>query len=104
MGACSLDGEVVSEHVDLFETNVPFHRIMRRTGKLYTLTLVSAALGIISSVYVALWDFSTSNFHLWFDLVPCGFGMASLITSVLIVSFYSHRTIPLPHLGYDYRP
>jgi len=57
---------------------------MRRTGKLYTLTLVSAALSIISSIYVALWDFNTSEFHLWFDLVPCGFGIASLITSALI--------------------
>jgi len=57
---------------------------MRRTGKLYTLTLVSVALSIISSIYIALWDFDTSQFHLWFDVVPSGFGIASFITSMLI--------------------
>ena len=59
---------------------------MRRTGKLYTLTLVSTALCIISSVSVALWDFNTPKLHLWFDLVPTGFGTSSFNNSVLIVS------------------
>ncbi|KAF8639934.1 hypothetical protein AX17_001184 [Amanita inopinata Kibby_2008] len=58
--------------------------LMRRTGKLYTLTLASSALTIISTVLVALWNDESSQFHLWFDLVPQGFGMASLITSTLI--------------------
>ncbi|KZT26988.1 vacuolar amino acid permease [Neolentinus lepideus HHB14362 ss-1] len=58
--------------------------IMRRTGKLYTLTLCSAGSAILASALVCLWGDGTSNFHLWFDIVPQGFGMASLITSTLI--------------------
>ncbi|KAH7887923.1 vacuolar amino acid permease [Phlebopus sp. FC_14] len=57
---------------------------MRRTGKLYNLTLASAALTVLASVLVALWNDETSTFHLWFDIVPQGLGMASLITSTLI--------------------
>jgi hypothetical protein len=76
---------------------------MRRTGKLYTLTLVSVALSIISSIYIALWDFDTSQFHLWFDVVPSGFGIASFITSMLIVSLGGHQTVSLSHLWYDHR-
>ena len=94
---------MVSERVDSFEPNTLFHRIMRRTGKLYFLTLASAALGIFSSVFVALWDFNTSKFHLWFDLVPSGFGMASLINSVLIVNLCCLLDISLSYLRCDYR-
>lgn len=61
---------------------------MRRTGKLYTLTLVSSVLTIFASVMVCFWRDSTSTFHLWIDLVPQGFGMASFITSTLIVSLF----------------
>jgi MFS family permease len=58
--------------------------IMRRTGKLYTLTLVSAALAIYSSIQIAMWNENSPQWHLWVDIVPQGFGMASLITSTLI--------------------
>ncbi|KAK0468038.1 vacuolar amino acid permease [Desarmillaria tabescens] len=58
--------------------------VMRRTGKLYTLTLASSALTIVASVLVLFWNDSSSTFHLWLDIVPQGFGMASLITSTLI--------------------
>ncbi|OAX42903.1 vacuolar amino acid permease [Rhizopogon vinicolor AM-OR11-026] len=58
--------------------------MMRRTGKLYNLTLGSAALTIFASILVALWSDSTSKYHLWLDIVPQGFGMASLITTTLI--------------------
>ncbi|KAG8218370.1 major facilitator superfamily domain-containing protein [Butyriboletus roseoflavus] len=57
---------------------------MRKTGKLYNLTLGSAALCIFASVLVALWNDKTSTLHLWLDIVPQGFGMASLITTTLI--------------------
>jgi len=57
---------------------------MRRTGKLYTLTLVSAALAVCSSVQIVMWNEKSSQWHLWVDIVPQGFGMASLITSTLI--------------------
>lgn len=58
---------------------------MRRTGKLYTLTLASSAMTLVASVLVLFWNDSSSTFHLWLDIVPQGFGMASLITSTLIV-------------------
>ncbi|KAF8974403.1 vacuolar amino acid permease [Flammula alnicola] len=58
--------------------------LMRRTGKLYTLTLVSSGMSILASVFASRWNENSSAFHLWFDLVPQGFGMASFITSTLI--------------------
>lgn len=58
--------------------------IMRRTGKLYGLTLVSCAFGITAAVLVACWNEHTSQFHLWADVVPQGLGMASVITTTLI--------------------
>ncbi|KIL00356.1 hypothetical protein PAXRUDRAFT_29848 [Paxillus rubicundulus Ve08.2h10] len=62
---------------------------MRRTGKLYNLTLASAALCVVASILVASWNDQTSNFHLWLDIVPQGFGMSSLITSTLIAMIAS---------------
>ncbi|KAH0839647.1 vacuolar amino acid permease [Lanmaoa asiatica] len=59
-------------------------RWMRKTGKLYSLTLCSAALCVFASVLVAFWNNKTSTLHLWLDVVPQGFGMASLITTTLI--------------------
>jgi hypothetical protein len=67
--------------------------MMRRTGKLYSLTLVSVSLGIVASVSVSLWNFNTSEFHLWLDLIPHGFGIASMITTTLIVSFRTPRVM-----------
>jgi len=57
---------------------------MRKTGKLYSLTLGSAVLCILASVLAASWNDKTSTLHLWLDIVPQGFGMASLITTTLI--------------------
>ncbi|KAI0079648.1 vacuolar amino acid permease [Panus rudis PR-1116 ss-1] len=58
--------------------------VMRRTGKLYALTLASSFLTIIAATSVAFWNDNTSEFHLWFDIVPQGLGMASVITTTLI--------------------
>ncbi|KIK65443.1 hypothetical protein GYMLUDRAFT_70555 [Collybiopsis luxurians FD-317 M1] len=58
--------------------------MMRRTGKLYRLTLCSGFMCILASMSVILWNQSTSSIHLWIDIVPQGFGMASLITTTLI--------------------
>ncbi|TCD71312.1 hypothetical protein EIP91_011083 [Steccherinum ochraceum] len=58
--------------------------IMRRTGKLYGLTLVSCALGILAATLVACWNENSSEFHLWADIIPQGLGMASVITTTLI--------------------
>lgn len=69
------------------------YRIMRRTGQLYTLTLVSALLSILASILVVLWNNDTPWWHLWLDIVPQGFGMASLITSTLIVGLTSYPPI-----------
>ena len=71
-----------------------FSRVMRKTGKLYTLTLVSSLLTVLANVLVVLWTDKTSAFHLWFDIVPQGFGMASSITSTLIVR---NPCRPLPY-------
>ena len=60
---------------------------MRRTGKLYNLTMVSSVMTIAASFMVTRWNENSSAFHLWFDIVPQGFGMSSLITTTLIVSF-----------------
>jgi len=57
---------------------------MRKTGKLYTLSLISALLSVSASVLVAAWNENSSPFNLWFDLVPQGFGMASSLTTTLI--------------------
>lgn len=67
--------------------------MMRRTGKLYSLTLVSVSLGVVASVSVSLWNSNTSEFHLWLDLIPHGFGIASMITTTLIVSFRTPRVM-----------
>ncbi|KAI0315395.1 vacuolar amino acid permease [Amylostereum chailletii] len=58
--------------------------MMRRTGKLYTLTLVSSGFSILACTMIAFWNESTPTWHLWLDIVPQGFGMASLITTTLI--------------------
>ncbi|KNZ73863.1 Multidrug resistance protein fnx1 [Termitomyces sp. J132] len=58
--------------------------IMRKTGKLYSLTLGSCGLTIFASILIVLWGEKSSTWHLYLDLVPQGFGMASFITSTLI--------------------
>ena len=60
-------------------------RVMRKTGKLYGLTLVSAVMCVAAAVLVVMWNEDSSAFHLWFDIVPQGLGMASVITTTLIV-------------------
>ena len=89
-----MPGEQPSELITLVMLTL-FSRVMRKTGKLYTLTLASSLLTVLANVLVVLWTDKTSAFHLWFDIVPQGFGMASSITSTLIVRDPSP---PLPHL------
>ena len=60
---------------------------MRRTGKLYGLTLLSVMCTLYAGTMVAMWNDNSSQLHLWSDLIPQGFGMASLITTTLIVGF-----------------
>ena len=66
---------------------------MRRTGKLYTLTLLSAVCPLYASIMVAMWNDNSSKWHLWGDLIPQGFGIASIITTTLIVGI-SPRQVP----------
>ena len=61
-------------------------RVMRKTGKLYELTLASCGLTVVAAVLVVMWNENSSPFHLWFDIAPQGLGMASVITTTLIVS------------------
>jgi len=58
--------------------------MMRRTGKLHTLTMVSSLLTVLASFLVIFWNKNSSAIHLWVDIVPQSFGMASLITCTLI--------------------
>jgi len=58
--------------------------LMRRTGRYFYLNLFGAFLTIISSAMFAAWSSQTSDFHLWFDIIPSGFGNSSLLTSMLI--------------------
>ncbi|KZT62381.1 MFS general substrate transporter, partial [Calocera cornea HHB12733] len=58
--------------------------MMRHTGKYWILNLFGAFLPIVSSVMFSAWTSNTSDFHLWFDITPSGFGHSSLITSTLI--------------------
>ncbi|KZO93226.1 MFS general substrate transporter [Calocera viscosa TUFC12733] len=58
--------------------------MMRRSGKYWLLNLFGAFLPIVSSTLFATWSARTSDFHLWFDITPSGFGHSSLITSTLI--------------------
>jgi len=57
---------------------------MRATGKFYYFTLVSAGLGVLSSLLVSLWSQSSHPLHLWVDIVFSGFGMSGFITTTLI--------------------
>ncbi|KAH8106216.1 vacuolar amino acid permease [Cristinia sonorae] len=63
--------------------------VMRRTGKLYGLTLFSCLLGVLAAVLVSCWNEKSSQFHLWADVVPQGLGMASVITTTLIAMIAS---------------
>lgn len=58
--------------------------MMRRTGKLYWLTLTSAAGVVLSCILAASWNQSTASYHLWLDIIFSGFGGSALITSTLI--------------------
>ncbi|KAF5369889.1 hypothetical protein D9758_001219 [Tetrapyrgos nigripes] len=58
--------------------------VMRKTGKLYILTLISSLLATLATVLVIFWNENTAAFHLWVDIIPSGFGMAGLITTTLI--------------------
>jgi hypothetical protein len=62
-------------------------RIMRHTGKYWTLTVVSALFTVCANVLISFWDEKhTSDFELWFDIIPSGLGVSSIITTTLIVS------------------
>lgn len=61
---------------------------MRRTGKLYGLTLLSAMCTLYAGTMVAMWNDNSSQLHLWSDLIPQGFGMASVITTTFIVGVF----------------
>lgn len=72
--------------------------IMRHTGKLYWLTACSALLATSATVLITRWSDSTATWHLWLDIMPQGLGMASLITSTLIVRATSRS---LTHIWFN---
>lgn len=59
---------------------------MRQTGRYWTVTVISAFLVVVANVFISNWDLNrTPDIEYWLDIVPSGLGMASLITSTLIV-------------------
>ncbi|KAI0663054.1 MFS general substrate transporter [Cubamyces menziesii] len=71
------------------EAYLPDGEVMRRTGKLYSLTLCSCLLTVVAATLVALWNENSATWHLWLDVMPQGFGMASVITTTLIAMIAS---------------
>jgi len=67
-------------------------RLIRRTGKFFKITLVSAALAILASILVALWDDKTSVLDLWLDIAPQGFSIGSFANSTVIALIASVST------------
>ncbi|TDL29278.1 vacuolar amino acid permease [Rickenella mellea] len=63
--------------------------MMRRTGKLYGLTIGSVLGATTATILICFWNEKSSWIHLWLDIVPQGFGMASLITTTLIAMIAS---------------
>ena len=59
---------------------------MRRTGRYWWLTVLSSLGTVVASLLITLWNPSTWWADLWLDIVPQGLGMASVITTTLIVS------------------
>ena len=49
---------------------------------------------VIAASMLVFWNESTAWWHLWFDIVPQGLGMASVITTTLIVSVRTCRAGP----------
>ena len=72
-------------------------RMMRRTGKLYALTIISGLMTVVAGVLLTFWNEDTSQLHLWLDIVPQGFGMASFITTTLIVSYCVNKRLGKLH-------
>ena len=79
-------------------------RVMRRTGKLYSLTLCSCLLTVVAATLVALWNENSATWHLWLDVMPQGFGMASVITTTLIVRTQRTSVCPTRHRRLTARP
>lgn len=60
---------------------------MRHTGQYWRLIMLSTTLSLIATIRIAFWDReNTSEFELWFDIVPNGLGFSATLTSTLIVS------------------
>jgi len=69
--------------------------MMRKTGKLYHLTIFASFSTVLASFLIIFWSENSSPIHLWIDIVPQGFGMSSFITSTLIVgSPRKHFNVP----------
>ncbi|KAG8990252.1 hypothetical protein FRB93_003297 [Tulasnella sp. JGI-2019a] len=58
--------------------------IMKMTGKYYYLALTGALVSVGSNGLLALWNPSTSSWHLWVDMVPSALGGAASVTCTLI--------------------
>jgi len=66
--------------------------LIRRTGKFFKITLVSAMFAVLASILVALWNDKTSAFDLWLDIMPQGFSTGIFMNSTVIAMIASVST------------
>ena len=48
---------------------------MRATGKYYKIAVGTALLSLGSALLMVRWDEHTSEWELWLDIIPSGFGL-----------------------------
>ncbi|KAF8313424.1 vacuolar amino acid permease [Clavulina sp. PMI_390] len=58
--------------------------VMRATGKYWWLNVGGCASSLFACILLSRWNDNTGTFELWFDIIPSGFGMSSVVTSTLI--------------------
>ena len=58
--------------------------IMRRTGKYWWVTVISAVIMVVSSAMLVTWDTKSPAWITWVAQTPSGFGYAGVLTSSLV--------------------
>ncbi|KAF9535099.1 vacuolar amino acid permease [Crepidotus variabilis] len=69
---------------------------MRKTGKLYSLTVIAALMTLFASLLASCWTRYQLPFHFWLDLLPQGLGFACFITTTLIALIAGVRKEDMP--------
>jgi hypothetical protein len=96
-GVFSPAGTYISSEIS--DVSVPdrfIFRMMRRTGKFKLLTIIAITLAIFSTTLIAMWNYHTSEYDLYLDIVPGGFGLTGAVNTTFIVSLL---TLVTPRAG-----